>query len=372
MKMRFYKGLIVVALVAVSFVSCKKKSNKAPVDDGKNIDNLATVRLLTDNAGIDDKSFNASAWRGIERFYHDGSLKDKKYSYVLCKTQDEFLPTLRQSTDDADSLIIASGFFWADAINTVAKDNPQQRYMLIDAVSDKLPNVCNALFQEETGSYLVGVLAARQAVIEGIPNPKFGFIGGVPSGTITRFEIGFIQGVRSVLPNAEIIDYYANSFSAPELGKVQAKNFYDQGVYCIFTAAGATGSGAIAQAKEYRLKNRNVWIIGVDSDQYEDGIYNDNGDSAVLTSMLKLVENATWQVLNEVQNGKFISGIREFDLGMDCVGYSISNPKLHQAAIEHAENARQDIISGKIQVEKTYRNALRRGLAPSGLRAVDD
>ena len=374
MKMKFFKSLVLAASIFAIFglASCSKKKSDSKAQVSDDSASLVSVKLLTDNAGIDDKSFNQSAWRGIDRFYHNNLLKGKRYDFSICKTQDEFQPQLSTASLDGDDLIIASGFFWANPINAVAKENPNQKYMLIDAISDNLPNVTSALFEEETGSYLVGVIAANQARAEGIQNPKFGFIGGIPSGTITRFEVGFVQGIRSVLPNAEIIDYYANSFSAAELGKIQAKNFFDNGVYCIFTAAGATGSGVIAQAKEYKQRGRNVWVIGVDSDQYEDGIYNDKGDSVVLTSMLKNVDNAVYQVLNELQNGKFVSGKREFNLSQDCVGYSISNDKIDPKAIENAENARADIISGKIKVERTYKDALKRGLVPSGLRAMDD
>ena len=248
-----------------------------------------TVRLLTDATGIDDKSFNAAAWRGILEFYGDSWNKTpqrgRAYEVVTAQTQDMYIPNIRQATDEQYDLIVASGFTFADAITDVAQANPKQKYMSVDVDWVNLPNVLEVAFAEHEGSYLGGVAAALKAKADGIENPKFGFIGGVPSATITKFEVGFVQGVLSVIPNVEIVDYYVNSWGEPGLAKTQAKTWYDSGVYAIYSAAGGSGNGTIAQAKEYRLQGKNVWAIGVDSDQYEEGLYT-NTESAVLTSML--------------------------------------------------------------------------------------
>ena len=108
------------------------------------------------------------------------------------------------------------------------------------------------VYDEEQGSYVVGLAAALHAKSDGINAPKFGFSGGVTGATSTKFEMGFIQGIKSVFPNASVIDYYANDWGKPELAKAQAKNWYDSGIYAIFSAAGGTGNGTSAQAKEYR------------------------------------------------------------------------------------------------------------------------
>ncbi len=361
MKKGFLAGLAIAMVVLTMFVSCSKKAAGTGI----------TTRILTDATGIDDKSFNASAWRGIERFYDNTSLRDKSYSYVTAQSQDQYIPNLNNAADEDISLIIASGFTWSDSIKTVASQHPNQKFMLIDAAGVNLPNVVETLFAEEMGSYLVGVIAAEQAKAEGIENPGFGFVGGVPGATITKFEMGYVQGVRSVFPNARIVDYYANNWGAPEMAKAQAKNWFDSGIYCIFSAAGSTGNGVIAQAKEERAKGKKVWAIGVDSDQFEDGLYNST-DSAVLTSMLKKVENATFQILTELKDGKFISGIRVFDLSIDAVGYSDRNVKMAKTAKDAAEKAKKNILSGKVVVEKTFAGAKAKGLVPASLHAVDD
>ena len=235
-------------------------------------DGRPTIRLLTDATGIDDKSFNAAAWRGIVEYYGDtvenATGRGTLYDVVTAQTQDMYIPNLRQAADEGYDLIMVTGFTWADALGEVAPQYPDQKFTIVDVDWVGQPNVMEFIYSEEQGSYLVGLVAALQAKEDGIANPKFGFIGGVPGATITKFEMGYVQGILSVFPDAEIYDYYANDWGKPELAKAQAKNWYDMGVYCIFSAAGGTGNGTIAQAKEYRMQGKNVWAIGVDSDQY--------------------------------------------------------------------------------------------------------
>ena len=146
---------------------------------------------------------------------------------------------------------------------------------------------------------------------------------------------------------------------------------YDQGVYCIFAAAGGSGLGVIAQAKEERLAGKNVWAIGVDSDQYEDGVYTD-GQSAVLTSMLKMVENSTVDALNKVAGNKWEGGVVTQNMANGGVGYAKTNPELKKSALDAADKAAEAILAGTIVVDKTYAAAQAKGIAPAGLGAIDD
>ncbi|MBO5137245.1 MAG: BMP family protein [Spirochaetaceae bacterium] len=338
-------------------------------------DGRPTVRLITDATGIDDKSFNAAAWRGILAYYGDTwenqTGRGKLYDVVTCQTQDMYIPTLKQASDEGYDLIVTTGFTFADALNEVAPLYPDQRYMIVDVDYVVQPNVMQFVFKEEEGSYLVGLAAALQAKEAGIQNPKFGFIGGIPSATITKFEIGYIQGLKSVFPNAEVVDFYANDWGKPELAKAQAKNWFDSGVYAIFSAAGGTGGGTIAQAKEYRIQGKDVWAIGVDSDQYEDGIYSGN-KSAVLTSMIKRVETSTLMALETIDTNTFAGGVVVLDMFDDGVGYSTTNPELSASVIKAVDAAKVDIINGKIKVFGTYKEALAAGVAPAGLGAMDN
>lgn len=358
--------MITLAVVASGLVFAKPAAKK---------DSRSSIKLVTDATGIDDKSFNAAAWRGILEYYGDTwkkqSNRGTKYDVVTCQTQDQYVPTLRQLADEAPDLIVATGFTFSDAISEVADDYPDQKFAIIDVDWIGRDNVAEFVFKEEEGSYLVGVLAALQAKEDKIANPKFGFIGGVPGATITKFEVGFIQGIKSVLPNAVILDYYANDWGKPELAKTQSKSWFDNGVYAVFSAAGGTGNGTIAQAKEMRIAGKNVWALGVDSDQYEDGIYQGK-KSAVLTSMVKRVETSTLMLLQNLEAGNFTSGVTTLSLKDDGVGYSVLNPELKPSVIKAVDKAKADIISGKIKIIPTYRDAVKAGVVPKGLGAKDN
>lgn len=364
------KLTILVLVLAMATMLFAQGGKEAAASDGR-----PTIRLLTDATGIDDKSFNAAAWRGIVEYYGDTVEKPanrgKLYDVVTAQTQDMYIPNLRQASDEGYDLIMVTGFTWADALSEVAPQYPDQKYTIVDVDWVGQPNVMEFIYSEEQGSFLVGLAAALQAKEDGIQNPRFGFIGGVPGATITKFEMGYVQGIRSVFPNAQIYDYYANDWGKPELAKAQAKNWYDMGVYCIFSAAGGTGNGTIAQAKEYRNQGKNVWAIGVDSDQYADGIYTGT-KSAVLTSMLKRVENSSLMVLKAVADGSFSGGVVQMGMADDGVGYSTANPELNANVIKLVDAAKADINSGKIKIFKTYREALAAGAAPAGLAALDD
>ncbi len=362
--------MIVLALVT-SMVFAGGSKDSADSD-------MPTVRLITDATGIDDKSFNAAAWRGVLEFYgdtwEDQSGRGTLYDVVTCQTQDLYVPNLKQAADRGYDLIVATGFTFADAIGEVAKEYPEQPFMIVDVNWVGVPNVQEYVYAEEQGSFLVGAIAALQAQKDGITNPKFGFIGGVPGAVITKFEVGYIQGLRHVMPNlpdSAIVDYYTNDWGAPEKAKAQAKNWYDSGVYTIFSAAGGSGNGTIAQAKEYRVQGQNVWAIGVDSDQHAEGIY-EGEKSAVLTSMLKLVETSAIMALTDVKDGTFEGGVIELDMAKDGVGYASTNTELAADIIAEVEEIKADIIAGDIMVYKTYKDALAAGAVPAGLGAKDD
>jgi basic membrane protein A len=177
--------------------------------------------------------------------------------------------------------------------------------------------------------------------------------------------------VLSVIPNAQIVDYYVNSWGEPALAKTQAKNWYDSGVYAIYSAAGGSGNGTIAQAKEHRLAGKNVWAIGVDSDQYAEGMYTVR-ESAVLTSMLKLVENSLVYALNAVKNSSYKGEFITFDLAKEGVGFASTNPALSDRIVAQLNDIKQKIIRGEIVIAPTNAEAKKLPGFPQNLKAVDD
>ena len=373
MKKTLYLLLAVAGTLAIA--ACGAKKEAAPAQGASPAVRTVTARLLTDATGIDDKSFNAAAWRGILDFYGDSwaapSNKGKLYDVVTAQTQDLYVPNLKQASDEKYDLVIVTGFTWSDALDEVAKLYPNQKYMIVDVDWVPNPNVMQVTFSEHEGSYLVGVAAALKAKADGVSKPKFGFIGGIPGPVITKFEVGYVQGIKSVLPNAEIVDYYANDWGKPELAKAQAKNWYDSGVYAIFSAAGGTGNGTIAQAKEYRSQGKNVWAIGVDSDQYEDGVYVE-GKSAVLTSMLKRVETASKIALEAVKAGTFKAEVVTLDTKSDGVGYSSKNSELGADIVAQLDAVKAKIVSGEVKAAATHKEAKALPGFPQNLQAKDE
>jgi basic membrane protein A len=362
---------MLVLTASVLFAFGKKDGSSAKASD------KPTIQLITDATGIDDKSFNAAAWRGILAYYGDTWENQKGrgtyYNTQTCQTQDAYVPTLKQASEQGYDLIVVTGFTFESPLSEVAPQYPKQKYVIVDVSGLNLSNVMEFVFTEEQGSYLVGVVAALKAQEDGISNPRFGFIGGIASPTITKFEVGYFQGIRSVFPNAPVVDYYANDWGRPDLAKTQAKNWYDSGVYIIYSAAGGTGGGTIAQAKEYRsgTPSKNVWTIGVDSDQYADGVYSGT-KSAVLTSMIKRVESASLYALKAVENNTFKGGEVFLNMALDGVDFATTNPELSSPIIAKVDAIKKDIISGKIKVIGTYKDALAAGVVPAGLGAKDD
>jgi len=338
-------------------------------------DTMPSVVLLTDASGIDDRSFNAAAWRGILEFYGDTWANQRQrgryYETVTAATMDMYIPMLRQAVDEGWDLVVATGFTWTDALRTVAGQNPSQDFLIVDVAGMGLPNVMEATFYEHEGSFLVGVAAALKAQADGITNPVFGFIGGVPGPVITRFHVGYVQGVLHILPNARFVDYYANSWGRPDLAMTQARHWFDhEGVFIIYSAAGGTGSGTIAQAREQRLAGRNVWAIGVDSDQHDDGIYRGTS-SAVLTSMLKQVEASLLHALKAKNDNSFRGEHVRFGLATDGVGFATTNPALTPDIVRRVNAVRDDIIAGRVRVAATHADARRIPGFPQDLRALD-
>ena len=148
-------------------------------------DDRPTIRLITDATGIDDKSFNAAAWRGILSFYGDTWDNQKsrgvKYDVVTCQTQDRYIPTLKQASDEGYDLICVTGFTFADALGEVAPLYPDHKYMIVDVDWVALPNVMQFTFAEHEGSYLVGVIAALKAKADGIKNPNLALSAVFPA-----------------------------------------------------------------------------------------------------------------------------------------------------------------------------------------------
>lgn len=334
------------ALVCVFFSLCSC-SEKVP---------SVTTRLVTDGSNITDHSYNEKAWTGILDFYHDEWGEEKyfetRYDIVPCLSPGLRYSTLKQAAEAGVDLLVLVSFTLSPVLEIIAPGYPNQKFLMIDGSCGGFPNVLNITFATEEGSFLVGAAAALQAQADGINNPIFGFIGGVESDTITDFEVGYVQGIRTIFPNAEIYDFYVGDWSSPQIAAKKAKEWYDGKVYAVYSAAGASGNGTIAQAVAHRKSGKNVWAIGVDSDQINEGSYG-VGKSAVLTSMLKNVDKAVIYGLSLVEKGTFISGSQNLGLKEHGVGYTVSNPEFKLEVQKKLEEYNVRIIAGDLRLIST-------------------
>jgi basic membrane protein A len=329
------KFLLVLAAVLLTFTlaACGEKEEEVTFQVG----------LVTDVGGIDDKSFNQGTWEGLVKFAEDYDLPEDNYRYLQSSSDADYLPNISAFSDEELDLIIMPGFLFEDSLTEAAATYPDQNYLIIDMVV-VADNVVSAVFAENEGSFLVGVAAALAAQAAG--EDTVGFIGGMDFDLIQKFEAGFEAGVWAVDPTMTVLVDYAGSFTDSQIGQTLAAKQYDDGAYVIFHAAGGTGNGLIKEAKDRRAAGEDVWAIGVDKDQYEDGIY-EGTMSAVLTSMMKRVDVAAYNVSKDTFEGNFPGGdILVFDLTNDGVGIPENNPNLTDAQVAEIATYKAGLIDG--------------------------
>lgn len=298
----------------------------------------ATIGMVTDIGGVNDKSFNQSAWEGLKKLEADTGAKIK---YLESKSDADYVPNLNTFVKDNYSLTWGIGFMMADSIANVAKQNPNAKLAIIDGAVNA-PNVESVLFAEHEGSFLTGVVAGLSTKTN-----KIGFVGGIEGDVITRFEVGFKAGVAAVNPNATVRPIYTGAFDKPDLGKAAAATLYNDGADIIFHASGSTGNGVFNEAKDRNKSGKKVWVIGVDRDQSLEF-----GDDVTLTSMIKRVDQAVIQVSSAVINNNFRGGqIVTLGLKDNAVGLPETSKKNVSADIlQKIEDYKAKIISGEIKV----------------------
>ncbi|MFB9278283.1 BMP family lipoprotein [Cohnella cellulosilytica] len=297
--------------------------------------------MVTDVGGINDKSFNQSAWEGLNKLKADTGAEVKN---LESKEASNYLTNLNKFVRDGYNLTWGIGFLLEDAVKESADKNPDARLAIIDG-EVQAPNVASIKFAENEGAFLVGVVAGSMT-----KSNKIGFVGGIDIPVIKRFELGFLAGVAAVNPDAKVEINYTGAFDKADLGKAAAASLYNAGADIVFHAAGATGNGVFNEAKE-RNKNasadKKVWVIGVDKDQSLEF-----GDDVTLTSMLKRVDEAVYRVSMEMIEGKFPAGqVTTLGLKDDGVGLpDTSKANVPQDILDKVEEYKQKIISGEITV----------------------
>ncbi|WP_106497567.1 BMP family lipoprotein [Lentibacillus sp. Marseille-P4043] len=327
-----------------------KSNDEKSGDEASSEDSDFSAAMVTDIGGVDDKSFNQSAWEGLKAWGDEhGFSKGDGIDYAQSNDQSEYMPNLTRLVKQDYNLIFGIGFNLKEGITKVAKQYPDTHFSIVDDVVEE-PNVASVTFKEHEGSFLVGVAAAMKT-----KSNKVGFVGGVDSPLINKFESGFIAGVKSINPDIDVDVQYAESFGAADKGKLIATNMYNNGVDIIYHSSGGTGNGVFAQAKDIKQNNpdKDVWVIGVDRDQYEEGQIDDY--NVTLTSMVKRVDVAVQDLSNKSMNGEFPGGeVLEYGLEDEAISVAKTNEDaLTDEIIKAVDEWKEKITNGEIDVPKT-------------------
>jgi basic membrane protein A and related proteins len=336
---------ILLALAVFSFSAC----SNAPItaeEKGK-----IKVGIVFDIGGKNDRSFNAAAWEGVRRAQKD---LDIVLRDVEPGNPTSIEPAMRAFAERNFDLIIGVGFAQSPIMEKVARDYPNINFAIVDGVIlDKegkpFPNVASLVFREHEGSFLVGMIAAQKS-----KTGVLGFVGGMDIPLIHRFQKGYEEGAQSVNPNIKVLTNYVgvtdSAWNNPGKGRELAQSQIDRGADVIFTAAGNSGLGAFDAVERYGRNESgeaNKFVIGVDSNQ------NGVKPGFVLTSMVKRVDNAVYDAVKEVKEGKFKGGFHNFGLDKDGVAYAMddNNKSLISAEIlNNVEQAKAKIVKGEIKV----------------------
>ena len=321
--------IMVLMITAFSLVGC-----------GGNEDNAANgdafkVTMVTSVGGVTDGSFNQSAWEGLQKAEKDLGIKA---SYIESKQEADYVTNLEQAVDENNDLILATGFPMQQALLEAAKNYPDKQFAIVDVdYGDQTPdNVTCISFNEEQSGYVVGLVAGKMTKTN-----KVGFVGGMDSVVIKKFQVGYEAGVKEANPDAEVLVQYVNSFADQAKGKSIATQMYKNGADIIFACAGDSGLGVLECAKE-----TGKYAIGVDRDQNE--IAPDN----ILTSAMKKVNEGVYAIVKDLKDGKFKGGkTLVFGLKEEGIGLAPSTDKnVPQDVIDYVNGQIEKIISGDIVV----------------------
>lgn len=289
------------------------------------------VTMVTDTAGLGDQNFNDLAAKGLEQAKTELGVTT---NIIESRDAAAYIPNLTQAAEQSD-LTVGVGFLLTEAITEVANQYADDRFLLIDSVSDA-PNVESVLFKEQEAAFLAGVAAALTST-----SKKLGVVGGIKIPPVVRYAVGFEAGAKSADPATEVVVAYADTFDDPALGKEMTLAQYDQGADIVFPVAGKTGVGSFEAAKE---KGAGFWVIAADADQAHLGADNQ------LAVAAKGVDTAVFSAAQQLVDGAFEGGIRELGLAED--GVDLLNPGGHvtEEIMATVEAYKAAIIAGDLVV----------------------
>ncbi|MDN3357105.1 BMP family ABC transporter substrate-binding protein [Actinomadura sp. DC4] len=329
--------------MALSAAGCGgKKATTGGDGGGGNAKKTLKVGLAYDIGGRGDKSFNDAAYAGLQKIQSELNLQVKDLEAKEGESDNDKIQRLDLLAKSGYNPVVAVGFVYATALGKVAPKYPNTKFAIVDDNTIQQANVTDLLFAEQEGSYLVGAAAAKKSTTGNI-----GFIGGVQTPLIKKFEVGYIAGAKKINPKIKVQVKYISQppdfsgFKDPAKGKTIAQGMYDQGADVVYAAAGLSGTGSLQSAT-----SEKKWFIGVDSDQYQTASAAEK--PYVLTSMLKRVDTAVFNFVKSVGDGTVQKGDVRFSLKNDGVDYSTSNPTALGDLPTTLNDLKQQIISGSI------------------------
>lgn len=293
------------------------------------------IGLVTDLGGVEDQSFNQSAWEGLQRAAKDLGVE---VNYLPSSTDADYAPNIETFIDEDYDLIISVGFLLADATRAAAEANPDVKFAIIDdATCADLDNVACLTFKVEQATYLVGYVAGMMTEKDNI-----GFVLGMASDTMHPFGYGYFAGAIDANPDIKCQMANANNFGDPATGSTLTTNFVTSGADIVFHAAGATGTGVISECQA-----KGIMAIGVDSDQSY------LAPETVITSAMKRVDNAVYSTVEALVNGTYEGGLSVFDINNGGVDIAPTQDLLTDEVIAAVEDVKAKLESGEITVPAT-------------------
>lgn len=342
-KLLIITGVLLLAHIGLLFAHPKGIASAGKPD-------AARIGIVLDVGGLGDKSFNDGAWRGADSAIR---LLGTNVNLIEPGEGADRESGLRLFAAEKMDLVLGVGFAFSDDLTRLAREYPANSFAGIDFalatdtagnVIPPPPNLAALRFREEEGSFLVGAIAALAG-----GSKKIGFVGGMEIPLIYKFEAGFRAGVKAVCPDCTVVAQYAGvtpeAFKNPAKGKELALSQYQQGANVVYHVSGGTGQGVFEAA---RLTGKMA--IGVDVDQWAEA------PGHVLTSMLKRVDNATFNAISQVGNHTFRGGVYSLGLKEAGVGYVYdehNKAMIPDSVHSRVEQLKQDIIAGRIKVPST-------------------
>ncbi len=355
MKNKWKKIAALFAVVALALSVAAAGCTGGQDGNGEEEEKQYSVAVVFATGGLGDQSFNDMAYDGLQRA--DDEFGDQfTFEYGEPSQISDFSTYQQRYAESGDhDLIICVGFLQTSALNETAQQYPDQDFMLIDSVVNQ-PNVKNVVFKEHEGEFLAGALASlmtQHTEVDGInEQERIGFVGGMETPLIKKFEAGYWAGAKYVNEDVQVSSGYVGDWSDPTAGNELAQNFNSNGADIIAHAAGGTGSGVIEASKE-----KGFYSIGVDSNQDHLGTAdpdNPEAPSHTMTSMMKRVDNAVYDSIEDVINEEFETGTIEA-LGLAEGGVSLTpmeySPYVPDSLATYVkEDIKQAIIDGEIEV----------------------